>query len=215
MKQLYRKLALQSFILFTISYFSFMKNQIKKFPLWGLLLLIVGLEVSCTLIDALKPVPTALPPETQTGANTFGCLVDGKLLVPYSDDSNYEGFSKELQSPYGGLFRVGGSFYKSGSPKQSCGFLIRKIQKEGTYKLYYSRKEHLANGINTNDWVEYRKDDTYYNMKVSQSNFTVEITKFDQKNYIVSGRFYGTLYHEKDSTRKVEITQGRFDVKFQ
>ena len=43
----------------------------------------------------------------------------------------------------------------------------------------------------------------------------MEITKFDQKNYIVAGRFYGTLYHEKDSTKKIEITQGRFDVKFQ
>jgi hypothetical protein len=204
-----------------------MKNSVKKITKtsllgnWGafrlllLLPLVVFFGASCTLIDALKPVPTALPPETQTGANTFGCLVDGKLLVPYSDDSNLESLSKELQSPYGGIFGVGGGFYKTGSPKQYCGFLIRKIQKEGIYNLYYSRKEHLANGINTKDWVEYGKDEDYYNMKVSKSTFTVEITKFDQKNYIVAGRFYGTLYHEKDSTKKIEITQGRFDVKFQ
>jgi hypothetical protein len=204
-----------------------MKNSVKKIKNtsllgnWGafrlllLLPLVVFLGASCTLIDALKPVPTALPPETQTGANTFGCLVDGKLLVPYSDDSNLEALSKELQSPYGGLFGISCGFYKSGSSKQSLGFLIRRIQKEGIYKLYYNHQEYLTNGINTKDGAEYRIDDNYYNMKVSKSSLTVEITKFDQKNYIVAGRFYGTLYDEQDSTRKVEITQGRFDVKFQ
>ena len=181
-----------------------------------LLLFVGGSGASCTLVDALKPVPTALPPETQTGANTFGCLVDGKLLVPYSDNSNIEPLITELQSPYGGLLRIGGLFLKENNTKFACGFIIQKHKKEGTYRLYYNLQEQINNnGINPNDWANCIVENEVYDIKKSQSNFTVEITKFDQKNYIVSGRFYGTLYHEKDSTRKVEITQGRFDVKFQ
>ena len=128
-----------------------MKNSVKKITKtsllgsWGafrlllLLPLVVFLVASCTLIDALKPVPTALPPETQTGANTFGCLVDGKLLVPYSDDSGYEPLIKELQSPYGGLFRARGNYYKDKRSYISCGFTMKYIQKAGIYQLTPNR----------------------------------------------------------------------------
>ena len=40
---------------------------------------------SCSKDDNLEPTPTPvsqLPPETQTGANTFGCFINGNLLIP-------------------------------------------------------------------------------------------------------------------------------------
>jgi hypothetical protein len=153
-----------------------------------------------------------LPPETQTGANTFGCLVDGKLLVPYSDDSGYEPLIKELQSPYGGLFRARGNYYKDKRSYLSCGFTMKYIQKAGIYQLTPNRNNP---NFEITDGAIASIGEEYFYMLNPKSTFTVEITKFDQKNYIVAGRFYGTLYHEKDSTKKIEITQGRFDVKFQ
>ncbi len=50
-----------------------------------LLLLIIPLTFSCCNNDDDNP-PTnpvdQLPPATQTGANTFGCLLDGELFLP-------------------------------------------------------------------------------------------------------------------------------------
>jgi len=45
------------------------------------------LLVSCKKNDPVS----ALPPETQTGANTFGCLVNGQPWTPQGNDgtSNY------------------------------------------------------------------------------------------------------------------------------
>ena len=38
--------------------------------------------VGCSKDDTTPPEPALLlPPETQTGANTFGCLINGKLLI--------------------------------------------------------------------------------------------------------------------------------------
>ncbi len=177
-----------------------------------LLLFVGGSGASCTLVDALKPVPTALPPETQTGANTFGCLVDGKLLVPYSDDSNVEPLIKDLASPQGGLFQLLGKYYKNNKRHLSCDFVLKNLTQEGIYIL---KLKYPNPNLEKTDGAIASINDEYFYMLNPKSTFTVEVTKFDQKNYIVSGRFYGTLYHEKDSTRKVEITQGRFDVKFQ
>lgn len=180
-----------------------------KFSLWGLGGLLVCSLGACSL---LNPVPTTLPPETQEGKNTFGCLVDGKLLVPYSDNTTYDPLSKKLQSPYGGLFRVGGNYYKDKRSLLSCSFILKYIQKTG---IYYLKPKRNNPNFEITDAAICSVGEDYYYMLNYKSNFTVEITKFDQKNYIVAGRFYGTLYHEKDSTRKVEITQGRFDVKFE
>ncbi|MBS1645641.1 MAG: hypothetical protein JST36_11455 [Bacteroidetes bacterium] len=41
--------------------------------------------LSCLLLSCTKwfnPPTDVLPPYSETGANTFGCTVDGKILVP-------------------------------------------------------------------------------------------------------------------------------------
>jgi hypothetical protein len=49
----------------------------------NLLLLLLALTLSCCSKDDNKPVNPLdqLPPATQTGANTAGCLVDGKAFL--------------------------------------------------------------------------------------------------------------------------------------
>ena len=47
-------------------------------------LLFVTFFLSCCNNDDDKPIAEIdkLPPATQTGANTFGCLLDGKAFLP-------------------------------------------------------------------------------------------------------------------------------------
>ena len=49
--------------------------------IWLLLLALSSLCTSCKK-DAPQDELSKLPPATQTGANTFGCLVNGKAFVP-------------------------------------------------------------------------------------------------------------------------------------
>jgi hypothetical protein len=54
----------------------------KQFLLFFLCSLLIG--SSCRKHKQANPVDQ-LPPETQTGANTFACLVDGKVFKPKGD----------------------------------------------------------------------------------------------------------------------------------
>lgn len=51
----------------------------KLTMIWIISLLIA---YSCNINDEQDGLQLTLPPITQTGANTFGCYVDGKLLIP-------------------------------------------------------------------------------------------------------------------------------------
>ena len=66
-----------------------MKNKIefKKLKFYLIALLFIPLfSAKCTK-KPIEPTPPKtpleqLPPATQTGANTFGCLVDGEVYIP-------------------------------------------------------------------------------------------------------------------------------------
>ena len=52
-----------------------------------LLLIVIGLTLSCCNNDDDNGGDT-LPPETQTGANTVGCLVNGEVFLPKAEGIN-------------------------------------------------------------------------------------------------------------------------------
>ena len=55
------------------------------------LLLVALLSLSQCKKNAPAPAAEQLPPATQTGANTFGCLLNGQPWMPqgYNGTSNY------------------------------------------------------------------------------------------------------------------------------
>jgi hypothetical protein len=71
-------------IYFNIFYLNMESLILTKKLMKNLLLLLVTLSLSCCSKDDNKPVNPIdqLPPATQTGANTAGCLVDGKAFLP-------------------------------------------------------------------------------------------------------------------------------------
>jgi hypothetical protein len=75
-----------------------MKNEI---------FLIITILVAYAFFAACEKEKPHLPPETQTGANTFGCYINGKLFVPKNtifgrslnasyNNSEYESFRKGI-----------------------------------------------------------------------------------------------------------------------
>lgn len=52
------------------------------------LLLLTTITLSCCSSDDDNNNGDQLPPETQTGANTAGCLVDGQVFLPHQRGLN-------------------------------------------------------------------------------------------------------------------------------
>ena len=62
-------------------------------------ILIINLFITITSCNSNNDnsfTPT-LPAITQTGANTFGCYIDGNLLVPRDGDGTFNSTSKGMQ----------------------------------------------------------------------------------------------------------------------
>ena len=147
-----------------------------------------------------------LPPATQTGANTFGCLVNGQAWTPRGND----GFSNYSVS-YDPTFRQGAlsvAAYRlsgSGIDQQTVGFSSDSVRSTGVYTLKKGGKHQAGVVDRTTKCQYYSLDkDTY-----GRGSFT--ITRLDLQVGIISGTFAFTLY--KPGCDSIRVTNGRFDRK--
>ena len=162
------------------------------------------------------PPPTnplaALPPETQTGAGTFGCLVNGKAYVtvsPIKCRGDWQGIKTlfiSADSNEDGQYS--GDYF-------GVGLLINSaqiLQSNQTFTLViFKQPISPINNQFVADAVSGSKPCVY------QGNFIktgqVELVKFDGVGRIAAGRFAFTLY-EPGGCDTLRVTNGRFDVKF-
>lgn len=150
-----------------------------------------------------------LPPITQTGANTFGCLVNGKVYIP----KGYNGTG--TPNPKISLEFFNGNLILSITTNQlengnSLGYVNISISdtvlSPGIYN--YPGKMNFSIG-----WPN-----VINNCFTPAFDTTVKkwgealVTKFDNVNKIVSGNFNCKFKTETCDT--VFITNGRFDFKF-
>ncbi len=145
-----------------------------------------------------------LPPETQTGANTFGCLVNGAVwrnegLAPFPGSNLNVSVSRSQ-------FVIGASKITNNIDQ----ILFIKIYSPisvGKYDL-----NNASAGFNDVG------DNCYYQTDSMSSMGTLEITKFDTVNYIVSGIFNFKAIKLTASTGNcdstINVTEGRFDIKY-
>ena len=154
-----------------------------------------------------------LPPATQTGANTFGCLLDGQPWTPTYDlgiegvpplrvtyDPTYAGGSLQIRAhrvvtglPDGQDFIIGGA----------------PINKEGNYPLNSTGPSgaFYFTGLQNGPCQEYG----YYRAPGFSMQGQLVITRLDMSAGVISGTFSFTLAQTGCDTLKV--TQGRFDKK--
>jgi hypothetical protein len=148
-----------------------------------------------------------LPPETTTGAMTFGCKINGKVFVP-RDGRGKGGLEPEYvylgSGPGGGWFlnipAVDWQATKTESVNVGTDSLL--VTEGTTYT--FKKSKGFPSGI-------YLKDLEYNT--ISDNSGQLKITKFDQVNRILSGTFFfeGT---NNSTGQKVSITEGRFDIRY-
>jgi len=148
-----------------------------------------------------------LPAASQYGANTFGCLVNGKAFLPktWGAFSGPKLSANYTPSPTGGLVIY--AVHKSEEGSISMVSLITdslEVSEGQTLKLSTRAPGNAAGFFDYISGFNYNTD--------QKSPGTLTITKLDLVNKIISGIFDFDVSNSNGET--VKITNGRFDIHF-
>ena len=188
-----------------------------------LLFLTILSLVSCSSDDATPKDPFAqLPPETQTGANTFGCIINNQVFYP--------------RDGTGTLLNSGGKGFKfwvaPGGTKEFNEIEIRNLQdaKPASSMIIHLQDLHQI-GVGEYVWKESNFQSSIdglmqnyvyakiYDESVNgwryygsyENSGKVTITKYTNNNTIFSGNFSGKL-RLYNGVEEIDILNGRFDI---
>jgi len=172
--------------------------------------------VSCNKDDDPTPEPQIseidkLPPATQIGKNTVGCLINGKALLPSGQLSG-------ISNPYCGYFQDKFSLVFSvvkdndnikGNGTESISVYSSNIilQEGNTYVLLTENSDHSGK------YRIFKRNDYQIYGTTNEITGELYINKLDKNNNIISGTFWFDAVDEQG--KRVEIREGRFDMKFE
>jgi hypothetical protein len=142
-----------------------------------------------------------LPPATQSGKNTFGCLVDGKAWVIEGTTDAQSDYQMGTLSVFAGVlnsaFYSNISFYIADPDLSEKTYQFREIinQPGNQYALYYDHRTSCEFAT------------------TAEYNGAVTITHLDRSRHIISGTFQFEIY-SADCIKVTKVTDGRFDIEY-
>ncbi len=184
----------------------------KKF----LLSLILLLTLSCCDKDDDKPKSELekLPPATQTGANTAGCLVNGQVFLPKGSSQFGPALSCFYQQDQDGYhFGLSINNKENKSLYKTVQFTTNPIQlvENTTYVLELKTDNGSNYNSNFGEYYTLSFDGDKYYITTNVYIGELKITKLDTQQKIISGIFW---YDAILSGEKIEVRDGRFDMHY-
>ncbi|OGS69050.1 MAG: hypothetical protein A3G95_04400 [Flavobacteria bacterium RIFCSPLOWO2_12_FULL_31_7] len=176
-----------------------------------LFLLLITFTLSCCNNDN-NPFSGSdqLPAETQTGANTAGCLINGQVFIPHQ-----EGLTPELQCNYEFIdgqfyFTFRFSDFRNGEAKSVM--LQSKKTTLQVNETYLLNKNMLDNGdfMGAGGMYLPTPSNIFYTNTIKTGE--LKITHLDLSNSIISGTFW--FDSENSAGETVQIRSGRFDMHY-
>ena len=181
-----------------------------------ILTIIFAIVISCSK-DSAKQDPIAkLPAETQTGANTFGVTINGKIYIPRDPTGNGGGLSSKGMTLWGtsdhswndleikdGASSVGFQMIIHFHPLNTIGKIILKQS-----NFHKGIDSTPFNNIYFSIWDSKISNYTYYGSMEDLGE--VNITKLS--GGIFSGNFKGKFVRYDNPNDIIEITDGSFDI---
>ncbi len=161
-----------------------------------------------------KPEDQLLP-ATQTGAGTFGCLLNGQPWTPSGGGLfAIPNFLVTYDPSYhGGNLAVTAYRNTNGTTiKQSVGFGGDQINQTGNYLLTTYSSSSSSRTPYFSDGNKVSPCDEYLSSPGTKATGQFVITRLDKAQGIISGTFSFTLSQPGCDT--IKVTQGRFDSKF-
>lgn len=168
---------------------------------------------SCKKENTPQDELSKLPPATQTGANTFGCLVNGKAWVAQTDCRLIcdPPFKLYYDGSNGGYVGITADWLNSANNiKQRIDIVFDSTN----YKLNHILS--IYNRLTTARFVNYKSVNScgiyehYIDSSVIHTGI-VNLNKYDLREGIISGTFEFTL--TKPGCETLTVTNGRFDKK--
>ena len=150
-----------------------------------------------------------LPDPSQSGANMMAAKINGK---PWQKNSSWSVMHGDgLDASYSG---AKGYFWLMGAREaddfdNSIHLSLSGVKHTGDYTL---KEKSSGNYAILNDYKERNNSKSYLTTAASTGRVTV--TKLDTVNRIVSGTFSFRAYLQGSTTEYVNVTDGRFDVKY-
>jgi hypothetical protein len=190
-----------------------------------LLLFLATFTLSCCSKDD-NTKQDQLPPITTTGANTAGCIINGKVILPKNGFDNLSGnTSYGLRTGAGINFHppIIGDDYKffeimnlkdSGKSYSIYIHINDMSTGVGNYTVGQSNNQYFIDGPN-NPQIIVRETINNISGKtfISGANSgTIIISKFDYLNGLYAGTFSCELYDIENPTQIIQVTDGRFDI---
>ena len=174
-----------------------------------LLLLTITVTLSCcNKNDDDQPINPIdqLPPATQTGEQTFGCLINGEAFVPPSFGSNSPSAFYQFVD---GAYTLGISASKGGGNELES-ILLGALDVSNIVEANYLLKSEQSG----NFLGKYLIGGGIISNSVTTDEIPGElvITKFDSENFIISGTFEFTVLD--NDGQEIHITDGRFDMNY-
>lgn len=170
-----------------------------------ILLFTISLTLSCCNNDdgnnSQNPIDQ-LPPATQTGENTFGCLLDGEVFIP-------SGGNNPLDCVY--QFVNGGYYFGlQGNKRDEDNNLITIALGTNNLEITEGVSYNLLENITGNAYGVY----SFFQVNYTSQSHTgqITITKLDTENQIVSGTFFFDILDSQGNVRTV--SDGRFDMQY-
>ncbi|WP_300565031.1 hypothetical protein [Flavobacterium sp.] len=171
-----------------------------------ILFLLFSIALTCCQKDddqTISPI-NQLPPITQTGANTFGCLLDEQVFKPGNGPNPLDCVYQFVNGGY--YFTLQANKYYADADKLiGVGCVTQKLQitQGQTYILQNQSDGNASGGYFFNvDW--------FYTSVTYTGE--LKIIKLDEVNHIVSGTFW---YDVQDTNGVVhKIREGRFDMQY-
>lgn len=176
---------------------------------------LTGCETT-TADDRWNPV---LPPITQTGENTFGCKINGVIMVPRDSQTS------QLGGPPTGVTYIR---FRTPQNTQNCDWVeaFNRQTSRGGVAFKLPEIETLLEGVYlpqtitgggmsiSNPNIVYMGAAYHSNVPTSgyssvEGTGAITITRYDDE--VISGTFYCTLKNNVYPDVLIEVTEGRFD----
>ncbi len=171
------------------------------------LLLLTTFTLSCCNKDDAPSQQTSelekLPPATQNGANTVGCLLDGKAFLPGNFPNATNCFYQLVDGEYYFAMAFGNTNFNAINIDVGVGTQKLQIQQYEQYDLYELTDYNAYGGYNFGTF-------NYTTTHTHTGKFT--ITKLDEINHIVSGTFWFDVLDNNEVVH--QIREGRFDFEY-
>jgi hypothetical protein len=194
--------------------FTKINNRSMKKLLFQFLVVLLTL-FSCSKDDnkSQKPIDQ-LPPATQTGANTAGCLVNGEAFLPKGTSLGGPILSCFYQQDQDGYhFGLTISEKKTESRLVNVSLNPEQLVENSTYSLVAITNGSANYNSNFGEFIIYSNvtSDIRYNTTNTYVG-ELKVTKLNIQQRIISGTFWYDAFDINNE--KVEIREGRFDMHY-